>query len=186
MLINNITGPEIIEKNKSKILNKKIGIANSTDFYQISKNGPYYSQDPRIRSFTTNQYMPLDTPPKSSGIWLQDIYKPSLNNYGQHYSSYKDVNTGQIHYYTSSDLSNPLIKPVFSINSQIKKTVFIDPMGSSTPNYNRTPNTIHNRNISDYQYMRDSLEHREDIISKQMESNRYRTDWAMRYNQFIN
>ena len=26
--------------------------------------------------------------------------------------------------------------------------------------------------------------YREDIISKQMDSGRYRTDWAMRYNQF--
>ena len=34
--------------------------------------------------------------------------------------------------------------------------------------------------------MRDSLEHREDIISKQMDSGRYKTDWAMRYNQFKN
>jgi hypothetical protein len=32
--------------------------------------------------------------------------------------------------------------------------------------------------------MRDSLEQREDIISQQMNSNRYQTDWAMRYNQF--
>ena len=62
--------------------------------------------------------------------------------------------------------------------------MFVDPMGSSSPQYLRTPKTKNNRNVSDYQYMRDSLEHREDIISKQMDSGRYRTDWAMRYNQF--
>ena len=181
---NNISGPLLENKNNIKYINSENGMKTVNDFFKLSPNSPYYSFDPRIRSPATNQEMPLNTPPQSSKVWLQNIYNNSLTKYGQNYDSYKDVNTGQISYYTSRDLSNPLIHPLFSIESNINQTMFIDPMGSTTPQYNRTPKMLHNRNISDYQFMRDELEQREDIISKQMDGNRYRTDWAMRYNQF--
>lgn len=180
----NTTGPLLINSKCSKYLNDEIGMKTVHNFFQKTKNGPYYSFDPRMTSPATNQEMPLNVPPKSSKVLLQNVYDNSLVKYGQKYNSYSDVNTGQIQYYTSRDLSNPLIHPVFTIQSNVEKDMFVDPMGSSSPQYLRTPKTKNNRNVSDYQYMRDSLEHREDIISKQMDSGRYRTDWAMRYNQF--
>lgn len=181
---NNTSGPLLFNKNYQKNINCETGMKTVHDFFQKTKNGPYYSFDPRIRSPATNQEMSLDRPPQTSKVWLQNVYNNSLVKYGQNYDSYSDINTGQIQYYTSKDLSNPLIHPVFTIQSNVEQDMFIDPMGSSSPQYLRTPKTKNNRNVSDYQYMRDSLEHREDIISKQMDSGRYRTDWAMRYNQF--
>lgn len=179
------TGPLLINsKNCTKYLNDETGMKTVHNFFQINENGPYYSYDPRIRSPATGQEMPLNVPPKSSKVLLQNVYNNSLIKYGQHYNTYADINTGQIQYYTSKDLSNPLIHPVFTIQSNVQKDMFVDPMGSSSPQYTRNPKTKNNRNISDYQYMRDSLEHREDIISKQMDSGRYMTDWAMRYNQY--
>ena len=55
-------------------------------------------------------------------------------------------------------------------------------MDNYTPQYNRVPLTNKNNNISDYQWDRDQIGFREDLISKQLQSGRYRTDWQMHYN----
>ena len=161
-----------------------LGVSNQ----EACPNGMYVSADPRIRNFAIGQTIPLDAPPFTGDVKLQDVYSPSLTNYGQgtggygQYKSYKDINAGQIQYYTTNELSDPLFKPVFTIESQVTKSVFKDPMDNYTPQYNRVPLTNKNNNISGYQWDRDQIGFREDLISKQLQSGRYRTDWQMHYN----
>lgn len=178
-------GPELPHKPETAVINPVNGLKYSTDYFQLEQDkGPYYSFDPRIKSFATGEKMPLNAPPYTSSIWLQEVYNDKLTGYGRKYGSYNDVNTGQVRYYTTKSLSNPLFKPVFSVRSDVTHSTFVDPMGSVTPNYSRKPVLKNGRDISEYQNDRDEIEFRENLIASQLQSGRYRTEWGMRYNQF--
>ena len=207
------TTPNYFARNGKHIINNTMGVHRATDFknyseqdkynniackYNIppslstpdpSKKEYYVSMDPRLRYNALGEMVPLDAPPYSGDIPIQYIYQdPKLIRYGQgndygQYKDYANINTGQIQYYTSTQLSNPLFNPIFEIESTLERGYFKDPMDNVTPQYKRRANTIHNRNISGYQFDRDQIEFREDLISKQLQSGRYRSDYQMNYGQ---
>ena len=116
----------------------------------------------------------LNRPPISSQISLSKIpFDKKLNNYGKNYKSYSDISAGNITYYVSEKTDPPFFNPIFDNSASIKGGLYKDPMDSVKPEYHRKP-LIHNnvlitkKNSKMLSWIRDSNEHREDIISKQM------------------
>ena len=208
-----VTNPSLVDDHghpvhpKKTILNEDFGLKLATDFvkvkctpqqqYPMAPNTSlpkkcshgYISHDPRTRNWAIGQTILLDAPPYTGHTPLQDIYSSKLTNYGQpndrygQYKSYKDIKAGQIQYYTTNELSDALFNPVFAIESEVDKSIFTDPMGSCYPNYCRRPLTNNRNNISGYQFDRDQMEFREDIISHQQNGNIYKRDYQKFYKE---
>lgn len=151
----------------------------------------YGSSDPRlVSSFHNGQFLPLDKPPINGGqIKLADIYTdPTLQNYGKQYSSYMDVNAGDIVYYIDKSIQDAFYKPVYENNAYDTGVLYKDPMGSMKPQYLRQPvigNNVLNTKRENYQHglswMEDSNEQREDIIARQQLKNnqqKYSARWT--------
>jgi hypothetical protein len=165
-------GPER-NKHEYTVLNKDFGLTNSKDFFHCSNkkfcNGRgYLSNDPRIRSPSTGELMPLDKPSYQGSVKLGEIYDDKYTNYGKGYKNYSDIHSGQIQYYVDNDIAPPYFDPLFVIRSDVSNEIFVDPMGSVKPQYGRNPLTVDNNNLSKDQFMKDSLSHREDIMAGQM------------------
>jgi hypothetical protein len=136
----------------------------------------YVSPDPRLIDVLRNFTMTLDRPPLDSSIPLKDINtNESLRGYGQNYKTYSDINAGQIYYYIDKSIEDPFYSPNFTIPAQTTGVVYKDPMGAMKPEYTRDPltkrdclNTKNTNYIGGLSWMEDSTEHREDILSKQM------------------
>lgn len=136
----------------------------------------YISSDPRLLNAATAQTLLLDKPPITSEIKLADIAEDkNLDNYGQNYSSYADINAGQIMYYIDKPLAPAYHKPVFDISANVYRSVYQDPMGALVSTYDRVPDNQPdpiNKSVDSYDgclsFLQDSAEHRQDIISRQM------------------
>lgn len=132
--------------------------------------------DARLVSAPYGNYpMVFDKAPMNS-LPSCDVYKDSsLNNYGKNYKGYSDINTGQITYYLDKSIEDPFFIPVFSTSALSIGKMYIDPMGSKKPEYTRKPincpdvmNTKRDNYDGKLSFIRDSLSHRDDIISLQM------------------
>ena len=80
----------------------------------------YGSSDPRLISpVHSGQILALDKPPINGGqIKLSEIYTdPTLTNYGKQYSSYYDVNVGDITYYIDKSIEDAFYKPIYENNA---------------------------------------------------------------------
>jgi hypothetical protein len=156
-----------------------------------TKQVVYTSSDPRLISSTHGgQVLGLDKPPINGGqIKLADIYTdPTLQNYGKQYSSYMDVNAGDIVYYIDKSIQDAFYKPVYENNAYDTGVLYKDPMGAMKPQYERQPilgNNVLNTKRENYQYglswLSDSIEQREDLISKQQLKNnqqKYSARWT--------
>lgn len=165
------------------------------DFYPVSSNiqgcsQPQYAAfDPRLYSSGENILCPLNLPPITSKIYLDKLMTDkSLNNYGQNYYSYGDINAGQIMYYIERGDEDPFTTPVFAVSSLATGEVYKDPMDSIKPQYIRNPikcdNLIGGPERTDYEgslsFMEDTLNFREDIISKQM-AKMNQNSWGLRW-----
>lgn len=169
----------------------------SNDFYpvqnDIDKNNNmekiiYHSTDPRLISAAhSGQVLKLDRPALDSSIKLSSLLTDkSLNGYGQNYRSYADVNAGYINYYTDNSIQDSFFIPNFSIPSISTQYLYQDPMGAIKPQYYRQP--IKNNNVlgnnknynGGLSWLNDTMEHREDIMSKQM-SVRNQQRWEPRW-----
>lgn len=136
----------------------------------------YASKDPRLKSIAGGgEPITLDKPPYDSKVILSEIISDSnLNRYGQNYKTYSDINAGHIIYYVNKSRQDPFNNPVFSTSAQTTGSLYRDPMGSIKPIYEREPFKNHNPHImKDFydgglSWIRDSQEHREDLVSKQM------------------
>jgi len=137
----------------------------------------YYSSDPRLISASHGgQSLTLDNPPIDGKIYLDELStNKNLDNYGKYYSTYSDINAGNITYYIDNSIKDPLFKPIFSIPARLTSTLYEDPMGSIKPQYDRQPLNYYdpiNSDKNDYKgnlpWLQDTQEYREDIISKQM------------------
>ena len=158
------------------------------DFPNSQGAKKYVSCDPRLISPIHNQILKLDRPPVESKMQLSDIpTDKSLNNYGQNYSSYNDINAGNIVYYKNKELENSYHTPNFTNSSHITGYVYKDPMDSLKPIYHRKPvkmsdhlNTKKDKYDGGLSWIQDSNEHREDLISHQM-SKRLQQKWESRW-----
>ena len=150
----------------------------------------YSSSDPRLLSVPLCQYLTLDRPPIQSKINVNEIANDkSLDNYGQNYTGYSDINAGQILYYENKETAEPFHSPNFSTSAYTTSSVIQDPMGQIRPSYIRYPltkpdhlNTKKEKYSGCLSWIQDSTDHREDIMSKQMETfNKQR--WEPRWSQ---
>jgi ribosomal protein S27E len=136
----------------------------------------YASNDPRLIDIPRSQVMPLNLPPIDGSVPLIDVNTSSvLNNYGQGYRTYSDINAGQITYYVDKSIEDPFFKPNFVTSAEMSSAIYKDPMGGMKPQYERFPlkcnNPINTDNTQhDYclSWMDDTTSHREDIMARQM------------------
>jgi hypothetical protein len=142
----------------------------------------YISNDPRLYN-QEGTWLQLDKPPMNSSIKLSTLNNDkSLNRYGQGYTSYSDINSGQILYYISKDTEDTFYEPLFSNKLNTIGTMYQDPMGSMKPQYDR----VQNRSVIEndeycLSFMKDTEFHREDILSLQMRrknQERYAPRWT--------
>jgi hypothetical protein len=150
----------------------------------------YASTDPRLVGVPQGgQVQTLDRPPVNSAIKLADIYNENLRNYGKNYRTYTDIKSGQIVYYVDKEIQDAFFNPLFENNSTSVGTIYVDPMGSIKPQYDRIP--IYNNNLLDtdnnthykggLSWIQDSCESREDLIALQMRKHnqsRYEPRWT--------
>jgi hypothetical protein len=136
-------------------------------------NPQWISKDPRLMSpvhspLDFNDRQTLDAPPYTGEVPLNDIYNNNLTNYGKNYKSYKDINGGQIRYYIDTDLTPVLFDPLFVMKSNVESEIFLDPMTSAKFQTVRDPVFRDNKNVSDYQFDRDAIAFRENLMHSQM------------------
>jgi len=179
-------------KHNIKVLNKNFGLKRATDFQAINcDNYPrakpvknfvdlnnnstdgcssplYFSYDPRLKNALRPIPLLLDKPPYSGDVRWENVYDDNLYKYGQDYKNYEDIHAGQIQYYVDENLAPVLFQPNFTINSNINGQIFKDPMGSIKFQSTRNPLLINGSNISEYQSIRDEMEHRENLMHSQM------------------
>ena len=149
----------------------------------------YLSADPRLTSAIRGSRMTLDRPPIDSTIKLKDIYDEKIKSSGQNYSSYNDINYGDIIYYTTND--DAFYKPLFSNPAHTISTLYKDPMDNIIPEYTRIPlekqnnpiTTLNNEDNDGYHlsWIKDSQNHREDLLSLQMQKSRNKNRWSPRW-----
>ena len=133
----------------------------------------YFSADPRLISASHGgQRLTFDNSPIDDKNHLDEF---TLGNYGKNYNTYSDINAGNITYYIDNSIEYPLFKPIFSISARSTSTLYKDPMGSVKQQYDRQPLNYYDPLNSDKNYykgglswLQDTQEHREDILSKQM------------------
>lgn len=99
-------------------------------------------------------------------VRLEDIYDPRFTGYGTGYRSYTDTTTGQVRYYYSD--IDAYKRPNFITRSKIDHIDFQSPMGAILPEYNRAIMADNNRKIVEDQFLRDTLDHRENIMESLM------------------
>ncbi len=137
----------------------------------------FASGDPRLVSAShSGQMLTLDRPPIETQPLLSSLSTDkTLDNYGQNYRTYNDISAGSIMYYVDKARVEPFSNPVFVTPAKTVGYLYQDPMGSITPEYNRTPlkcanhiNTMRNNYMGGLSWIEDSQEQREDLISKQM------------------
>lgn len=163
------------------ILNPNFGMKKATGYFKdpnSNKNCDDECQklgngvtayDPRlIDVMRGGVYQTLDTAPYIGETLLKNIYNEEFRNYGRGYINYETVNGGQIRYYVDRDIMDPYFSPVSTIRSNVKTEVYTTPMTSFWPTYKKIPFTKDNKYISKQQFTRDTITHREDLMSKQM------------------
>ena len=159
--INNI--PENINKNYKtvNITNKKQNKEMNKQ-YQNCKQG-YVYEDPRTTNNVLMTSIPLDRP-CDKGIDLKDIYKikyPSLKNGCTNVSEF---NIGNIQYYNDPNNNVTISNQSLIGKSTILYCEDITPMGVTEKSKTIISDTLHKNNLSDYQYHRDELTRREDMM----------------------
>jgi hypothetical protein len=147
----------------------------------------YTSTDPRLVNVPLAQLQTLDRPPFDGSIDLKSIYTDrTLDNYGQNYKSYSDINAGQITYYIDKSREDVFYEPLFNTSAQMVGTLYKDPMGVIKPEYNRYPLKCRdplnmNKHSGGLSWITDTQSHREDLIALQMRrqnQSRYEPRWT--------
>jgi hypothetical protein len=136
----------------------------------------FTSDDPRLIDVPRAQRVALNSPPFNSGMNLTKIYTdPRMGEYGKHYRSYRDINTGDIVYYVDKSIEDPFFNPNFVTSAQMKATLYRDPMGEIKPQFERYPlkpdnhlNTTKCEYDGGLSWISDSQEFRQDLMSYQM------------------
>ena len=174
-----ILNPDIIKNNKSK---------DFKPIYSKNNNEYYYSPDPRLIHVPYSERLILDFPPLTNNINSKNIEtEETLDNYGQKYKDYSDINAGYITYYVNKKYTDAFYSPTFGSSANVYGTLYKDPMDSLKPQYNRESlkqNNVLNTQRKSYDgclsWINDSNNFREDLISKQMRKRnqeRYEPRW---------
>jgi len=176
-----IKGSKLTFPYSSKIncINPNFGLDFATDFIKETNNKDkdccktlYKSLDSRLIStphtpgFRTG--LKFSKPVYTGEVPLGKIYDKNLTDYGQGYKSYDDIHAGQLRYYIQKDLTPVLFDPLFVMPSNVTSQLFEDPMSSRKFQTIRKPILTNNRNVSDYQFIRDQIKFRESIMHSQM------------------
>jgi len=172
--------PSNIENNVKHLNNIAVSRANDFQLYKDSKY--WHSNDPRLFKMVSGQRLLLDTPPLTSSVKKEDIYNENMNNYGKNYETYGDINAGHIKYYVGENKSQTYSEPNYVLKSKITNSTFKDPMGGISPQYNKHAYLKNNSNISEYQYNRDEISFREDIM-KGYTSKIHKNNWSSMWNK---
>lgn len=161
---------------RSNVCGTRIGPQN--------KQHVYTSNDPRLLNPIRNERMYLDRPPLNCSVDMDNVYNEELDVYGQRYTNYSDIKTGQIMYYTDKQIDNPYFNPVFEKEAVVTAKLYRDPMGSIQPMYDWSP-TVVNRDCIPFtekslSSIDDSQFQRQDIMAFQMRKmnrQRYAPRW---------
>lgn len=155
-----------LEHSTYTILNKSNQLKFASDFFK-TRDGHYTSLDPRLKDVMRGGYnMELNVPVYDAN-W-KSFNRPMANDIQtKEYSNYSDINGGQISYYVDDYLTQPYFSPNYQVRSTIHPKVFVDPMGSLKPEYNRMPVMTTPKYLSDYRFDQDQMGFREDIMSLQ-------------------
>ena len=143
--------------------------------------GFFYSNDGRMKDSRGMEII-LDRPATVGfyGDFMKDTYDRSYKNYRSFYENYNDMNNAQIQYYVDKSISQPFFGPVYTLSSNVDKTIFVDPMDSNKPQYYKTPISNTLNSVSADQSCRDQLFFRENLMASQQ--NLYnRTSWINRW-----
>ena len=152
----------------------------------------YLNSDPRLYNAAAATWLQLNRPPLSASTKLDTLNSnKSLDNYGQGYKSYADINAGQYLYYIDKDREDVLFEPLFSEKATVVGTMYKDPMGSMKPVYDRIPHNQQDYGIladpcnvsGNYclSFIKDTQGYREDLLSIQMRKRnqeRYSPRWT--------
>ena len=156
-------------QNSIEVLNPNFGLTKADGFFHTTNDCTVTAVDPRlVNPMYGATPLQLNRAPFTGSVRLKDIYSDELDNYGQNYKNYKDIDAGQIVYYVDNDITDALSLPNFTMRSNVKNTVFRTPMGGLWPRYEATPFTEDHKYISPQQFTRDTVFQREDIMSRQM------------------
>lgn len=130
--------------------------------------GGYTSPDARLVSSGHNGVrLQLDTRPLNGKVKESDVYN-NRPGYGPFYSNYSHIESGQNTYYIDPQLAQPFIPQLFSggENAVTLVDMYIDPMGTVKPHYCRAK--INNSDGFCLSWLRDSTNHREDLLARQL------------------
>lgn len=144
-----------------------------TDFSPKACDNPscvspiWASPDPRLFSAIRAQRLALDSPPLNGKVRISNVYDDRyVYNIPIQYPSFQSITNGQLRYYVSKDLTKPFIDPLFATPSYgVIKHMYVDPMGSCKPHYERYSTNEPNTCLS---WINDSQLHREDLMGKQL------------------
>ena len=133
--------------------------------------------------------MRFHSPPIDGKVRLDEIYDDKYTNYGQGYTSYDDINAGQILYYNDASIEDPFFGPNYVTSAWVDGYLYKDPMTAMKPQYMRTPvrknDPIRTGTRKEYEgglsWLEDSLSHRQDIMSLQMRKGNEQR-WMPRWN----
>ena len=175
MMYDNRVGPDsCLEDCKITKINGELGIKKSVCFHQKDPNTCGFTRkwDGRLVDSPRNMRTGLDTPPYEGSIGsLKNVYVDSLSDYKTgYYKSYDDIKTGQIQYYSNSELAGAYPKRTgnWIIRSNEEYKVYKDPMDGVELHTDRFPLTEKRPEyLCGPNFMKDSINHREDLMSKQ-------------------
>ena len=83
------------------------------------------------------------------------------------YKDYRSMSNSNIQYYVDKSIAQPFFNPIYTLSSNVDKMVYISPMDSIQPYYNKIPVTSSLNSISKDSATRDQLSFRDDLIEKQ-------------------
>lgn len=145
----------------------------------IGGKGYFYPMDGRVYDWRGIRTV-LDQPAAVGNVDMDLVGSFDNSNYAGNYRTYSDIRNGQIGYYVDPSQSQPFEYPVYTLSSNVDKTIRKDPMDSVKPEYILTPISSTLYNVSKDQETRDTLAFREEIMSRQQ--NLYnRTSWTNRW-----
>jgi hypothetical protein len=162
------------EKSQINYLNR-LGSEIAPDTYEVcnecypDKKGYTYFNDARVMDSFRGIRTVLDSPATvgwDKGMNATFYEKNASYKLGS-YKNYSDMNNSQINYYVDKSVSEPFFNPIYTLSSEVDKIVFVSPMDSVQPAYNKIPITSTLNSVSKDSATRDQLSFRDDLISKQ-------------------
>lgn len=161
------------DKYNSTGKNKKY-FTNGNLSNRCNGNKVYVTNDARVVNNIFGTIMPLDKPSNPGMYKFDDIYSMDLPS--TKYTGLKDIKLGNVQYYTDNNIEQDINRQLVINKSKVLKCNHTDPMGSRYASNNIISDTIDKNNLSDYQYHRDDLYRREEMMSRALNKIR-QNDW---------